>query len=95
MCPSGYRVSSPPGPGGGRAGIKPAPKPFLDRLGCVCKISSRSVQGFGFPLALHIPTDRQTNICMPIFIYIEIEDHTIENASFKKKRRSPFLTESN
>jgi len=29
------------------------------------------VQGFGFPLALHIPTDRQTNICTPIFIYIE------------------------
>jgi len=41
-------------------GVKPAPKLSLDRWGCVCKISSRSVQGFGFPLALHIPTDRQT-----------------------------------
>jgi len=45
----------------------------LDRWGCVCKISSRLVQGFGFPLALHIPTDRQTNICMPIYIYITID----------------------
>jgi len=28
----------------------------------VSKISSRSVQGVGFPSALHIPTDRQTKV---------------------------------
>jgi len=61
MCPSGFRVSSSPGPGGEWAGFKPGLKPSLDRWGCACKISPRSVQGFGFPLALHIPTDRQTN----------------------------------
>jgi len=53
--PSAARVNLPPND----AGIKPGPKPSLERWGCVCKISSRSVQGFGF--ALHIPTDRQTN----------------------------------
>jgi len=42
-------------------GDKPAPKPYLDWWGCVYKILLRSVQGFGFPSALHIPTDRQTN----------------------------------
>jgi len=41
----------------------------LDRWGCACKISSRLVKGFGFPLALHIPTDKQTSV-RP-FIYIE------------------------
>jgi len=52
-------------------GVKPAPKPSLDRLWCECKISSRSVQGFGFQLALHIPTDsKQTSVYTPIFIYI-------------------------
>jgi len=44
------------------AGIKPAPKPYLDRWGYVSKISSRSMQGFGFPLALHIPTDKQASV---------------------------------
>jgi len=27
MCPSAFRVSSPPGPGGEGVGIKPGPKP--------------------------------------------------------------------
>jgi len=62
MCPSAFRVSRPWGPGVEGAGVKPGPKPSLDRWGSVCKISSRSVQGFGFPLALHIPTDRQTSV---------------------------------
>jgi len=48
----------------GGVGVKPAPKPTLNR----CKISSRLVQGFGFPLALHIPTDKQTSV-RP-FLYI-------------------------
>jgi len=61
MCPSAFSVLGPPGPRGEGAGVKPVPKPSLDRKGCACKISSRSVQGFGFPLALHIPTDGQTD----------------------------------
>jgi len=65
------RVSGPPGPDGEGEGVKPAPKPTLDSWGCVCKISSTSVQEFGFPLALHISTDRQTNICMPIYTYVD------------------------
>jgi len=69
MCPSAFRVSSPQAQGGG-GGVKPAPKPSLDWWGCARKISSRSVQGFGFPLALHIPTDRQTDK-HPIFIKID------------------------
>jgi len=68
MCPSAFRVSSPPGPGGEGAEVKPGPKPSLDRWRCVCKISPRSVKGFGFPLALHIWTDGQTNICTPIYL---------------------------
>jgi len=70
MCPSAFRVSSPRGPGGEGAGIKPGPKPSSDRWGCVCKISSRLVQGFGFPLALHIPTDGQTNKHLYAHFYI-------------------------
>jgi len=58
----------PPGPKGEGAGIKPALKSSLDRWGCAWKISSRSVQGFGFPLALHIPTDKQTSVHP--FLYI-------------------------
>jgi len=50
--------------GGRGRWVKPVPKPSLERCRSVYKISSRSVQGFGFPLALHIPTDKQTNICM-------------------------------
>jgi len=58
LCPSALSVLGPPGPGGR---VNPAPKPFMGRRGCECKISSRSVQGFGFPLTLHTPTDRETN----------------------------------
>jgi len=56
------------------AGDKPAPKPSW---GCACKISSRSVQGLGFLLAFHIPTDIQKNICTPIFI--NLEDKRLHN----------------
>jgi len=63
-----FKGFKPPRPKGEGEGVKPAPKPSLDRWGCAWKISSRSDQGVGFPLVLHIPTDRQTNICTPIFI---------------------------
>jgi len=74
MCPSAYRVLGPQGPEGEGVGVKPEPKPSLDRWGCVCKIPSGSVQGFGFPLALHIPTDRQTNKHLYPHFYIDIID---------------------
>jgi len=68
MCTSaGFK---PQGPGGEGAGVKPGPKPSLDRWGCVWKISSRSVQGVGFPLALHIPTDKHTNKHLYAHLYI-------------------------
>jgi len=66
MSPSAFSILGPPGPGGKGGGGQTIPKPFLDRWGCACKMLPRSLQGFGFPLALHIPTDKQTNICMPI-----------------------------
>jgi len=61
MSPSAFSILGSSGPGGEGVGVKSGPKLSLDRWGCVCKISSRTVQGFGFPLALHIPTDTQTN----------------------------------
>jgi len=74
MCPSAFSVLGPQAQGECGGGIKPVPKPTLDWCGCVCKISSRLVQGFGFPLTLHVPTDRQTNkqtsVCP--FLFIEI-----------------------
>jgi len=60
------------GPGVEAAGVKTSPKPSFDRWGCTYKILSRSMQGFGFPLALHIPTDRQTDkqtSVRPIYLY--------------------------
>jgi len=51
MCFSAFRVSGLQGPDKGGAIVKPAPKPSLDMRGCLRKISSRSVKGFGFPLA--------------------------------------------
>jgi len=71
QCPSAFRVSSPPGTGGGGGGGQTSTKILLGQVWMCVKISSRSVQGFGFPLALHIPTDRQTNKCTPIFVYID------------------------
>jgi len=53
------------------AGVKPAPKPFLDRWEYACEISSRLVQGLGFPLALHIPTDKQTSVRPFIYIWMD------------------------
>jgi len=55
------RFQAPQAQIGEEAGVKPAPKPSLDSWRYACKISARSVQGFGFPLALHIPTDKQTS----------------------------------
>jgi len=81
MCPLAYRVSGSPGPGGERAGVKPEPKPSLDRWGCVCKISTRLLQGIGFPLAIHIPTDKQTSV-RP-FIYIEEAEKIEERRRYK------------
>jgi len=34
----------------------------MDKWGCACKILSRTVQGFEFPLALRIPTYKERNI---------------------------------
>jgi len=67
-CPSAFRDSEPLRSEG--AGVKTAPKSSLDRCGCSCKIS-RSLQGFGFPKALHIPTDKETYVCLPILICID------------------------
>jgi len=69
VCSSAFRVLCPPGQKGEGPGVKPAPKPYLDRWGCACKTWSRSVHGFGFPLALHIPTDRQTNKYLYAYFY--------------------------
>jgi len=38
MCSSALRVIGLSGSGGGGGGVEPAPKPSLDRWGCVCKI---------------------------------------------------------
>jgi len=71
-------------------GVKLAPKPSLGTWGCACKISSRS-------LALHIPTDEQTNICTPIFIYIESVKTLMKNilsnkhVCLKHKERSHLI----
>jgi len=42
------------------------------------------VQGFGFPLALHIPTDKQTSVGP--FLYIEKEDYLNGNMKAKHLR---------
>jgi len=91
MCPSAFRVSSPPGPGGEGAGIKPGPKLSLDRWGCVCKISTRSVRGFGFPFALHVPTDEQANICTPIFI--KVKDYWCSQGLYPNLKSKSILSE--
>jgi len=70
MSPSAFSILGPLGPGGEGVGVKSGPKPSLDRWGCACKISSRLVQEFGFPLALNIPTDKQTSVCP--FLYREM-----------------------
>jgi len=64
MFPSVFRVIGPTGPGEG------APKPSLDRWGCLCKISSRLMQGFRFLLALHVPADKETYVHLYAHIYI-------------------------
>jgi len=59
-----------PGPGGGSE-YQTCTKTFLGQVGVCMQISSGLVLGFGFPLALHITTDKETFICTPIFIYTE------------------------
>jgi len=57
MC---FRPSGPDGRGGrGQTYTKTF---FADSWGCGYKILLISVQGFRFPLALHIPTDKQTSV---------------------------------
>jgi len=68
MCPSAFSVLYPPRPQGAWGGGQTCTKPSLDRWGCAYKISSRLVQGVGFPLALHIPTYRQTPVRPFLFI---------------------------
>jgi len=69
MCPSAFRVSSPPGPGWRGRG-QTYTKTFLGQVGmCVeyfIKIGARVWISISPP-----HTDRQTNICTPIFIKIE------------------------
>jgi len=72
-------VFRPPRTRGERVGVKPATKPSLDRCGCACKVSSRSLPEFGFPLALQIPTNRQIKFCALIFIFREEEDRRSTN----------------
>jgi len=73
MCPSAHRVSSPQAQAAERAWVNTSPKPSFNRWGCACKILSRSVQGFGFPLALHITNQHiyiykngRTDVCLSI-----------------------------
>jgi len=71
LCPSGFGFQAPQAQGWEGGGVKPALKLSFARWECECKISSRSVQGFGIPLPLHIPTDGQTDkhLCAHFYIY--------------------------
>jgi len=71
MCPSAFRV--PPRPREVREPGSKLHQNFLGQVGMWVPnfIKIRSAQGFGFLLALHIQTDRKTNICTAIYIYIE------------------------
>jgi len=71
MCPSAFSILISPRLRGGGGGGQTCTKTFLGHVEMCLQNSLGSVHGFGFPLALQIPTDRQTNICTPIFIYID------------------------
>jgi len=43
MSPSAFSILGPQAQGVREWGLKSGPKSFLDRWGCMCKISSRSV----------------------------------------------------
>jgi len=45
-------------------------KTFLGQVGVWVQILPRFVQEFGFPLALHIPTDKETSIHLYSHLYI-------------------------
>jgi len=60
MCPSSFSALGPPGPGR-RGRDQTYTKTFLGQVGMCAQILNGSVQGFEFPLALNISTDRQTN----------------------------------
>jgi len=69
MCPSAFRVSSPPGPGWRGLG-QTCTKTFLGQVG-MCVQNFIKI-GAGVWISISPPhTNTQTNICMPIFIYIE------------------------
>jgi len=65
---------APPGPGVGGGRGKTCTKTFLGQVGMCVENIIKIVQGFGFPLTHHIPTDGQTNklISGRPFLYIEI-----------------------
>jgi len=71
MCPSDYGVSGHPRPRRGRGGVQTRTK---TSLGCASKILLRLVQGVGFPLALHMPPDKERNIHLYAHYYIYLED---------------------
>jgi len=69
MCPSAFRVSSPPRPSGEGAGVKPDPKPSVENF---IKIGVGVWISFS-PPHTNRQTDRQTNkqaSVHPFFIYI-------------------------
>jgi len=72
MCPTTFRFSSPRGPGGEGAGVKPGPKPSLDRWVRVCVQNFIKIDAVVW-ISTYQQTDKQTNICTPIYIYIYID----------------------
>jgi len=69
MCPTAFRVSSPPGPGGEGAGSN-LHKTFLEQV--VMCVENFIKIGAGVWISIGPPhTNRQTNICTP-----QIEGHT-------------------
>jgi len=79
LSPSMYPISM------GR--VKSAPKSSLDRWGCGCKISSRSVQVFGFPIAAS--TYQQTN--KHLYAHISDKGNIEKQESKKCYNNSSFL----
>jgi len=70
MCPSAYRVSSPPGTGGGGGEGQTRTKTFFGQVG-MCVQNFIKI-GAGVWISINpLHTNRQTNICTPIFIYID------------------------
>jgi len=71
MSPSAFSILGPPGLGGEGGGDQTWTKTFLGQVGmCVQNFIMIPVQGIGFPLALHIPTNKQTNKHLYAHFYI-------------------------